>query len=67
MNKREERRVENGEGLGERAPSPPHPSPYFSFAVFRAAPQLTERLEQATVGWDASRSQVTSSMSVQLS
>ncbi len=29
--------------------SPLHPFPYFSLAVLRAAPQLTERLEQATV------------------
>ena len=39
--------VTNGERKNGEAHTPP--SPYFSLAVFRAAPQLTERLEQANL------------------
>lgn len=40
----------HGEGLKAiPLPHPPHPSHHFSLVVFRAAPQLTERLEEAKI------------------
>ncbi len=49
--------MKNGEwknGRGLRRGTTPHPSPYISLAIFCAVPQLTERLEQATLHVDTS-------------